>query len=1798
MRRLLLPVLLVLLIAALPARASANQCQGPPAGDNACSPDVVLPADPQGVGDPPTTGYIGFINGGRYPAYNFSGHYSSLDPGRFGNAFTFDGTDNDGLESDPGDPNAGGNPNDYQRFSPPVVTVAAWVKATNPGVARNIVVRGERNCGGVGAWGLETGSSGGLEFYAVLATVGTSVSRTPELPPSQIWDGNWHAIAGVYDRGTNGHSVTSLWVDGREVEAVDTPNASNVGLNYAGLSDEHLFIAREAGQCGLSPAGFAGSIDEVEIRHKALTATQMATLQSAGPTSPPDVPYAPDVQGPTISGTPKVGQTLTCADRDGMASQSYTWERAPRPTHFENDANWFAITGASGTHYTVQDADAGSRVRCHEYGTKSQNSTDFATDRASDALRTDTDVPQNIAPPHVTGIPAVPNILKCSTGTWANGPDESAFVYQWVKNGAIIPSNQADETTYGLSHTWNGDTLENTLGDGGTNITCRVIAKNDIGYSQPAVSPDVQRVVDGPPFRLKEPTVTLSRPAPDDFDPLHTIATCNPGSWRDDYVRLGVPGYQYRYQWYRTFENPPSQDAIPGATEAEYHPRVEDLGRGIRCRITVPNVSYEVSTFTQEARIGLPDGPVDSTTFREPGRNGADPTSLLALNDSYANPIEQSVIRHLNDGLAKARTDCRNGVGLKGKTVPSSAPGASKVPLTPAGNPLDPVLRCQILLHSPSGQLAVNYESGVRFRKPGCVPTVSGTTNLQGQVIHSLCPSLGIEIPSVNPTHPPTGGELGDLGEVQPKLILWDLDRDGATDAICPGTAPVLRTILEPNQWNARAVIITNETAKTGVYHFAQANFDSSVHYPAPKGKLRPNQVRVCSTSYDPPPDPAAAPCMTSADFGHVHLVGDLCPVAVRSLDPADYEDLLGSPEFAQLKAFMLAASEDQLKNEAGVTVTRSPGSSIPSSGHVTWADWPASPRDAASDAAKAVATTNANVQAALSAQGSPTGYDAPQLPHVENVPGLKDSNALFAFQQVLVTRKPVGINGVTQDPVNGTGALLVPSDVKNAIPNQDQMVLAGRDVASHLGLPSADGLPLATGGLLKSQLSDVPKNANDVIRETNIDQVKATLEKRGGQAAKNALEKLDLGPFKLSGAVKVHAENDGTATLEGNVTLPGLATSPTSKGDLTIAAKLHGGLDGRIALRGLHLHQNNAYLGALHLSNLGLDYDSDQGLTITGAILFPPNDDGLTIKKFQLGPNGQFRALDVDYKQTPGIMLGPGLFLSTLGGGLDLPKDTINAHAVLNAGPSAGGCAVATLDGQVLVYFGSPFAIDAVSDVALACIKFAKVKFHGDATGLFSLDADAHFPPPNVDLGPLYFDAHIGAAIRLQNRHSAWQVDAAGNGGIRDLLTGAVQAVLSNAGLAGCGSAEIEVPLIGKFLSLFSKKKKKVVIHLSGGASVDFVDDVPPLNIYQFLANLHLFTGCDIGSYRTVTRTATPRGVGKGGYAFTVPANAGATLFSIEGAGGTPLVRVHSPTGQTFDVTDALDKGKSFGSAAWGKVLRSENRTVIVVGDPAAGTWTAEPADGSPRVVRVRQAPVLPKPKVAGRVTGRGKRRTLSYNVTPVTGQVVHIFEMVKGGQQLLKTVNTGGSGKVRFTVAEASGTHRQIVAEVTQDHHPRANIVLARFVAPSPRVGKVRGLRVRRRGRTAVVTWHRTYLARSYVVSVRYGDGRNMPLRVNKGAHKVVVPGLGRRVGVRVTVRGVSAAGRLGPRAQATLGNLHVGYVRHLPPLKNKKRHTTKRKTTRTKRKALEARSHPAETKADRPRRVPAAAADPATE
>ena len=220
--------------------------------------------------------------------------------GRWGQAFAFSAS-GDALKA-------------TSTYEPAHVTAMAWVKASSsPGSYKDVLSQGGDPSCSVASYALYTGPSGGLQFY--IATNTTTTINSAAEPSASLWDGNWHAVAGVYD----GSTVT-LYVDG--VQVGSPTNATGSAIDY-GLSDSTFEIGNFHPCAGFNFSG--GSIDEVRIYNRALSYAEIVKLQSSSATSPPELTADPTSTSVNCApGSTTVGTPVTCtatvapAGRAGM----------------------------------------------------------------------------------------------------------------------------------------------------------------------------------------------------------------------------------------------------------------------------------------------------------------------------------------------------------------------------------------------------------------------------------------------------------------------------------------------------------------------------------------------------------------------------------------------------------------------------------------------------------------------------------------------------------------------------------------------------------------------------------------------------------------------------------------------------------------------------------------------------------------------------------------------------------------------------------------------------------------------------------------------------------------------------------------------------------------------------------------------------------------------------------------------------------------------------------------------------------------------------------------------------------------------------------------------------------------------------------------------------------------------------------------------------------------------------------------------------------------------------------------
>ncbi len=172
-------------------------------------------------------------------------------------------------------------------------------------------------------------------------------------------------------------------------------------------------------------------------------------------TSAVNVPAATpqNMTPPSLTGTPTIGATLTCA--------TGTWSGAPTPSI---EVQWLRdgqpVAGANQATYAVGAADVTSSLACRVTATNvggSVNATTAAVGVAAVA-------PQNVTRPAISGSAEPGSTLTCALGSWAGIPSPS-FRVQWLRDAGEIPG--ATAATYALASA-----------DAGNSITCRVTATN------------------------------------------------------------------------------------------------------------------------------------------------------------------------------------------------------------------------------------------------------------------------------------------------------------------------------------------------------------------------------------------------------------------------------------------------------------------------------------------------------------------------------------------------------------------------------------------------------------------------------------------------------------------------------------------------------------------------------------------------------------------------------------------------------------------------------------------------------------------------------------------------------------------------------------------------------------------------------------------------------------------------------------------------------------------------------------------------------------------------------------------------------------------------------------------------------------------------------------------------------------------------------------------------------------------------------------------------------------------------
>ena len=333
-----------------------------------------------------------------------------------------------------------------------------------------------------------------------------------------------------------------------------------------------------------------------------------------GPNAPA-TPNTPATDAPTISGTARVGETLTADttgiyDGDGLdnATFAYQW--------LADDAE---INGATAATYTLAGDDAGKAVKVRVFFTDDGGNDEELTSAATGAVAA-APPPLNTpatGAPTITGTAQVGETLTAdTTGIYdGDGLDNATFAYQWLADNAEIDSATASSYTL-------------VAADAGKAIKVRVSFTDDAGNDEELISAATGAVAAAPPPlntpATGAPTITGTAEV---GEPLTADTT---GISDDD----GLDNATFAYQWL-------ADDAeINGANASTYTLADDDAGKTIKVRVSFTddagNDEQLTSAMTGAVAAAVVKPPLTASAHDVPSSHNGQDAFIFELRFSEA----------------------------------------------------------------------------------------------------------------------------------------------------------------------------------------------------------------------------------------------------------------------------------------------------------------------------------------------------------------------------------------------------------------------------------------------------------------------------------------------------------------------------------------------------------------------------------------------------------------------------------------------------------------------------------------------------------------------------------------------------------------------------------------------------------------------------------------------------------------------------------------------------------------------------------------------------------------------------------------------------------------------------------------------------------------------------------------------------------------------------------------------------------------------------------------------------------
>ena len=298
---------------------------------------------------------------------------------------------------------------------------------------------------------------------------------------------------------------------------------------------------------------------------------------------------------PTISGTPRVGETLTAdtsaiEDADGLTNVSYSYQWVGSQSVIDADTGvayilTFEIPDQTGSTYTLAPADQGWTIKVRVTFTDDAGYQESLTSAATGEV----EAKPNTAPtgePTISGTPQVGETLTADVSGIddADGLTNVSYRYQWLAGGSDI------EDATGSSHLL-------TASQQGQTVHVKVTFTDDADNQESLTSAETLEVA------AKPNTAADGEPTISGTPQVEQILTADTSGISD---ANGLNNVSYQYQWLR-------DDAdIAGQTNSTYELVSADEGKTIKVRVTFNDDAGNAESLTSTATTPIAAQPAET----------------------------------------------------------------------------------------------------------------------------------------------------------------------------------------------------------------------------------------------------------------------------------------------------------------------------------------------------------------------------------------------------------------------------------------------------------------------------------------------------------------------------------------------------------------------------------------------------------------------------------------------------------------------------------------------------------------------------------------------------------------------------------------------------------------------------------------------------------------------------------------------------------------------------------------------------------------------------------------------------------------------------------------------------------------------------------------------------------------------------------------------------------------------------------------------------------------------------------